>query len=111
MDLLEKVGELVEKLFDLDEELIKSWIIAQPSEEEDGESSLDVASCLLEAAKQLRCVSEILIQENVSCIFMPMFIFIGNKKNFHGKSEKKLFSKFMCINCWEFVTMKISYII
>ncbi|XP_022611913.1 protein SAAL1 isoform X2 [Seriola dumerili] len=55
-DLLEKVGELVDKLFDLDEELMKSWITAQPSEEEEdnGESCLDVASCLLEAAKQLR---------------------------------------------------------
>ncbi|XP_045885370.1 protein saal1 isoform X1 [Micropterus dolomieu] len=56
-DLLEKVGELVDKLFDLDEELMKSWITAQPSEEEDdddGQSRLDVASCLLEAAKQLR---------------------------------------------------------
>lgn len=80
-DLLEKVGELVDKLFDLDEELMKSWITAQPSEEEeDGESRLDVASCLLEAAKQLRWESEILIQENVICIFMPMFIFSGNKK-------------------------------
>ncbi|XP_076590004.1 protein saal1 [Chaetodon auriga] len=57
-DLLEKVGELVDKLFDLDEELMKSWITAQPSEEEeDGESRLDVASCLLEAAKQLRSES------------------------------------------------------
>ncbi|XP_010745473.3 protein saal1 [Larimichthys crocea] len=59
-DLLEKVGELVEKLFDLDEELMKGWITAQPSEEEDeedGENSLDVASCLLEAAKQLRSES------------------------------------------------------
>ncbi|XP_074534458.1 protein saal1 [Halichoeres trimaculatus] len=56
-DLLEKVGELVDKLFDLDEDLMKSWITAQPSEEteeEDGEKHLDVASCLLEAAKQLR---------------------------------------------------------
>lgn len=55
-DLLEKVGELLDKLFDLDEELMKSWITAQPSEEEDndGQSRLDVASCLLEAAKQLR---------------------------------------------------------
>ncbi|XP_034442930.1 protein saal1 [Hippoglossus hippoglossus] len=54
-DLLEKVGELVDKLFDLDEELMKSWITAQPSEEgDDAESRLDVASCLLEAAKQLR---------------------------------------------------------
>lgn len=57
-DLLEKVGELVDKLFDLDEELMKSWITAQPSEEGDeGESRLDVASCLLEAAKQLRLES------------------------------------------------------
>ncbi|KAM8751136.1 protein saal1 [Acanthopagrus schlegelii] len=58
-DLIEKVGELVDKLFDLDEELMKSWITAQPSEEEggDGESHLDVASCLLEAAKQLRSES------------------------------------------------------
>lgn len=57
-DLLEKVGELVDKLFDLDEELMKSWIAAQPSEtEDDGESRLEVASCLLEAAKQLRSES------------------------------------------------------
>lgn len=71
-DLLEKTGELVDKLFDLDEELMKSWITAQPSEEEeeaeDGESRLDVASCLLEAAKQLRWESEIDIQENVCVI-------------------------------------------
>ncbi|XP_042352068.1 protein saal1 [Plectropomus leopardus] len=62
-DLLEKVGELVDKLFDLDEELMKSWVTDQPSEgeeeeeEEAGESRLDVASCLLEAAKQLRSES------------------------------------------------------
>ncbi|KAG7522656.1 SAAL1 [Solea senegalensis] len=55
MDLLEKVGELVDKLFDLDEELMKSWITAQPSDEEDGhESRLDLVSCLVEASKQLR---------------------------------------------------------
>lgn len=68
-DLLEKVGELVEKLFDLDEELMKGWITAQPSEEEDeedGENSLDVASCLLEAAKQLRWESEIESVDNVT---------------------------------------------
>ncbi|XP_061773206.1 protein saal1 [Nerophis ophidion] len=55
-DLLEKVGELVDKLFDIDEELMKSWITAQPSEEEgdDVDSPLDIALCLLEAAKQLR---------------------------------------------------------
>lgn len=68
-DLLEKVGELVDKLFDLDEELMKSWITAQPSEEEDdddGQSRLDVASCLLEAAKQLRWEYEIKnVTENI----------------------------------------------
>lgn len=53
-DLLEKVGELVEKLFDTDEELMKSWITAQPREEGDAESHPDVVVCLLEAAKQLR---------------------------------------------------------
>lgn len=55
-DLLERVGELVDKLFDLDEALMKAWIAAQPSEEKegDGESHLDVTLCLLEAAKQLR---------------------------------------------------------
>ncbi|XP_029909692.1 protein saal1 isoform X2 [Myripristis murdjan] len=58
LDLLVKVGELVDKLFDLDEELMKSWITAQPSEEDDGESRLDVASSLLEAAKQLRSDSQ-----------------------------------------------------
>uniref|UniRef100_A0A3Q0RQH6 Serum amyloid A-like 1 n=1 Tax=Amphilophus citrinellus TaxID=61819 RepID=A0A3Q0RQH6_AMPCI len=58
-DLLEKVGELVDKLFDLDEELMKSWITAQPSEEQgrDGESHLELTSCLIEAAKQLRSES------------------------------------------------------
>lgn len=58
-DLLEKVGELVDKLFDLDEELMKSWITTQPSEEQgrDGESHLELTSCLIEAAKQLRSES------------------------------------------------------
>lgn len=53
-DLLEKVGELVEKLFDSDEELMKSWITAQPREEDCAESHPNVAVCLLEATKQLR---------------------------------------------------------
>ncbi|XP_056907849.1 protein saal1 isoform X1 [Takifugu flavidus] len=53
-DLLEKVGELVETLFDLDEDIMKSWITAQPKQ---AEGDLDVASCLLEAAKQLRSES------------------------------------------------------
>lgn len=53
-DLLEKVGELVEKLFDSDEQLMKSWITAQPRVEDDAESHPNVVVCLLEAAKQLR---------------------------------------------------------
>ncbi len=98
-DLLEKVGELVEKLFDLDEELMKSWITAQPSEEEDdGESRLDVPSCLLEAAKQLRWESEIEICFRVCCVFMIIFTFNGNRKVLHRKhlelEVKKRFNLF-----------------
>lgn len=50
------MGELVDKLFDLDEEVMKSWITVQPreKEEDDDEGHLDLTSCLLEAAKQLR---------------------------------------------------------
>ncbi|CAJ1056535.1 protein saal1 isoform X1 [Xyrichtys novacula] len=58
-DLLEKVGELVDKLFDMDEELMKSWVMIQSSEEEEegedgGERRLDITLSLLEAAKQIR---------------------------------------------------------
>lgn len=58
-ELLEKVGELIDKLFDLDEDLMKSWVGGPPPSEEggEGESRLDLASCLLEAAKQLRSES------------------------------------------------------
>ncbi|XP_032406324.1 protein saal1 [Xiphophorus hellerii] len=58
-DLLEKVGELIDKLFDLDEELMKCWITSQPSDEKerDGDINLDLSLCLLEAAKQLRSES------------------------------------------------------
>ncbi|KAL0968821.1 hypothetical protein UPYG_G00272310 [Umbra pygmaea] len=57
-ELLVKVGELVDKLFDLDEDLMKAWVTAgsqaAEAEEDDGEAHVDVASSLLEAAKQLR---------------------------------------------------------
>lgn len=57
-DLLEKVGELVDKVFDLDENLMRSWVTPQTHPEAgDEESCIDVASCLLEAAKQLRSES------------------------------------------------------
>lgn len=45
----------METLFDLDEEMMKTWITAQPKQAEgEVENDLDVASYLLEAAKQLR---------------------------------------------------------
>lgn len=54
-DLLEKVGELVDKVFDLDEDLMRCWITPeQRPEAGEGGSSVNVAVCLLEAAKQLR---------------------------------------------------------
>ncbi|KAL4642137.1 protein SAAL1 [Arapaima gigas] len=53
VDLLVKVGELVDKLFDLDEELMKSWITAQHSETE-SDNYVHIAPSLLEAVKQLR---------------------------------------------------------
>lgn len=58
VELLEKVGELVENVFDHDEDLMRSWVTPRPQVEAgDGASCVDVASCLLEAAKQLRSES------------------------------------------------------
>lgn len=57
-ELLEKVGELVDNVFDHDEDLMRSWVTPRPHlETGDGDSCADVASCLLEAAKQLRSES------------------------------------------------------
>ncbi|XP_020790876.1 protein saal1 isoform X2 [Boleophthalmus pectinirostris] len=57
-DLLEKVGELVDKVFDLDEGQMRSWVTHKSHPEAgDGESCVDVVSCLLEAGKQLRSES------------------------------------------------------
>ncbi|KAM4687155.1 protein SAAL1 [Rhinophrynus dorsalis] len=62
-DLLVKVGELVDKVFDVDEELMVEWIRADSLQrdttpvtdtEEDKPSSPELVLCLLEAAKQLR---------------------------------------------------------
>lgn len=59
----------MEALFDLDEDMMKSWITAQPKQAEgDLGSDLDVASCLLEAAKQLRWESERERIKDVSCL-------------------------------------------
>ncbi|XP_053576636.1 LOW QUALITY PROTEIN: protein SAAL1 [Bombina bombina] len=62
-DLLVKVGELVDKVFDLDEDLMIEWIKAgspqrgvTPANEtaEDKTPAMELVFCLLEAAKQLR---------------------------------------------------------
>lgn len=58
VDLLVKVGELVDKLFDEDEEIMKSWVSAPPSESDPHkDKQQDIASSLLEAATQLRSES------------------------------------------------------
>ncbi|XP_017562124.1 protein saal1 [Pygocentrus nattereri] len=55
VELLMKVGELVDKLFDEDEGLMKSWLSELPSESDrDKDTHQDITSSLLEAAIQLR---------------------------------------------------------
>ncbi|MBN3303765.1 SAAL1 protein, partial [Amia calva] len=56
VELLVKVGELVHKLFDLDEDLMREWV-SLPAPSAEPQSALLVAPCLLEAAKQLRSES------------------------------------------------------
>lgn len=55
VDLLVKVGELVDKLFDEDEEMMKSWVSSDSDPNKDTQE--DVTSSLLEAASQLRSES------------------------------------------------------
>ncbi|XP_051548422.1 protein saal1-like isoform X1 [Myxocyprinus asiaticus] len=58
VDLLFKVGELVDKLFDEDEELMKSWVSTPPSESDPNKDAQQgITSSLLEAATQLRSES------------------------------------------------------
>lgn len=58
VDLLVKVGELLDKLFDEDEELMKSWVSTSRSGSDlQTDTQQDVLSSLLEAAKQLRSES------------------------------------------------------
>lgn len=73
--------------------MMKSWITAQPKgEEDDVESRLDMASCLLEAAKQLRWGSESEIMESVlefvAFAYIIIFTFNGNRK--HLEFEVKI---------------------
>lgn len=56
IELLEKVGELVDNVFDLDEDLMRIWVTPR-TQSEAGDEDADVPSCLLEAAKQLRSES------------------------------------------------------
>ncbi|NP_998861.2 protein saal1 [Xenopus tropicalis] len=65
VDLLVKVGELLDRLFDMDEDLMLAWIrsdcapreTSAVTENEDRAAPLEMVSCLLEAAKQLRSES------------------------------------------------------
>ncbi|XP_052617441.1 protein SAAL1 isoform X2 [Peromyscus californicus insignis] len=61
VDLLVKVGEVVDKLFDLDETLMLEWIrngtawpLDQPREDSEEQPGLSIVPCVLEAAKQVR---------------------------------------------------------
>ncbi|XP_035121844.3 protein SAAL1 isoform X1 [Callithrix jacchus] len=61
VDLLVKVGEVVDKLFDLDEKLMLEWVrngatqpLDQPQEESDEQPVFRLVPCILEAAKQVR---------------------------------------------------------
>ncbi|XP_036620045.1 protein SAAL1 [Trichosurus vulpecula] len=61
VDLLVKVGEVVDKLFDLDEKLMVEWIrngteqvLDQSSGDSEEQKPLKIVPCVLEAAKQIR---------------------------------------------------------
>ncbi|XP_065800697.1 protein SAAL1 isoform X2 [Muntiacus reevesi] len=61
VDLLVKVGEVVDKLFDLDEKLMLEWIrsgavqaLDQPQEGSEPQPVFRIVPCVLEAAKQVR---------------------------------------------------------
>nr|KAF6438953.1 serum amyloid A like 1 [Molossus molossus] len=61
VDLLVKVGEVVDKLFDLDEKLMLEWIrngavqpLEQPQEDAEEQRVFRIVPCVLEAAKQVR---------------------------------------------------------
>lgn len=61
VDLLVKVGEVVDKLFDLDEKLMLEWIrnapaqpVDQAQENSEEQPAFRIVSCVLEAAKQIR---------------------------------------------------------
>ena len=60
VDLLVKVGEVVDKLFDLDEKLMLEWIrsgavqaLDQPQEDSEQQPVFRIVPCVFEAAKQV----------------------------------------------------------
>ncbi|XP_051885466.1 protein saal1 [Pristis pectinata] len=59
-DLLGKIGEMIDKLFDLDKELMLSWITESqelpdvPVTEQEKTAEISLVPCLLEAARQVR---------------------------------------------------------
>lgn len=61
VELLVKVGEVVDKLFDLDEKLMLEWIRNgasqlpdRPQEDTEEQPVFSIVPCVLEAAKQVR---------------------------------------------------------
>ncbi|XP_049746545.1 protein SAAL1 [Elephas maximus indicus] len=61
VDLLVKVGEMVDKLFDLDEKLMLEWIsngaaqpLDEPQQNSEEQAVFRIVPCVLEAAKQVR---------------------------------------------------------
>lgn len=72
VDLLVKVGELVDKLFDEDEELMKSWVSLSSESDPNEDAQQDVVSSLLEAATQLRSVIRSCDRLSVYLLPIPM---------------------------------------
>ncbi|XP_066439734.1 protein SAAL1 isoform X3 [Eleutherodactylus coqui] len=115
-ELLVKVGELVDKLFDVDEELMIGWIkagCAKPDTRADGEEEpgvLGLVPSLLEAAKQLKYDSpegldvylHILqlvttVDEGIQAIDLPLIgsltRILGNLETCQKKNDDKLRSE------------------
>ncbi|XP_006865863.1 PREDICTED: protein SAAL1 [Chrysochloris asiatica] len=75
VDLLVKIGEFVDKLFDLDEKLMLEWIrngtiqpVDQPQTDSEERKAFQFVRCVLEAAKQVR-------SENLDGLDVYMHIF------------------------------------
>ncbi|XP_066107165.1 protein SAAL1 isoform X2 [Saccopteryx bilineata] len=74
VDLLVKVGEVVDKLFDLDEKLMLEWIrngavqpLDQPQEDSEEQRVFRIVPCVLEAAKQVRSLPQWMMEFKQLC--------------------------------------------